>query len=150
MELTHEITLGTIRHNTDDRRVDVWIGTDGRIWADRDDPHVAHESRPGGYKHALHICKANWHGVWDWQPQTRVIYQAKCDQFDDSASGYHASEEEAEAAFWALNTWTDSERRRVQVYIVEGYADDPEIIEHAAFLATRGVPSPALGVAATA
>lgn len=74
----------------------------------------------------------------------RTVFQADCDQFDNSQTGYYATEDEAIDAFWAENSFTDNERGKVRVYTRE--VKISEASEDAQFLMDQGSPSPALGL----
>ena len=74
------------------------------------------------------------------------VYRAECDQFDDSATGYYATEAEAIEAFWTENTFSDRERQTVSVYATARDAADSDVREWALAMAEEGSPSPALGI----
>lgn len=76
-----------------------------------------------------------------------TVYRADCDQFDDHETGYYATPEEAIAAFWSENWFSDSEKARVVVYTTMADSDDPDVIDRANYLAENcASPSPALGI----
>ena len=85
---------------------------------------------------------------------TTEVFQAQCDQFDDSVTGYYGTEHEALAAFDSENVFSEAELKRVQPYatLIEVDADDEdamkELLWFAWQLAGQGKPSPGLGIAA--
>ena len=79
-----------------------------------------------------------------------TVYQANCDYFDNSRTGFHKTAEAAESAFWNENIYSDSERKLAIVYTNEFDSSDAEVTDDAHYLAGTGVSSPALGIEATA
>jgi len=71
------------------------------------------------------------------------IFQADCDEFDDSKTGFYATEQDAIDAFWNENRFSDAERKRVTVYAREKEIDS-DVIDEAYFLDRQGSPSPAI------
>ena len=70
------------------------------------------------------------------------VFHANCEQFDNHATGFYSTPEQAEAAFWAENEFTKLERQRVRVYTCV-QDDCDELREIAAYRAKNGSPSPA-------
>lgn len=81
-------------------------------------------------------------------PKQTTVYQACCETFDNHATGYHATEAEAIAAFEAESMiwFSEADRARARPYTISASAADPEVIETARALAAGGSPSPALGI----
>lgn len=71
------------------------------------------------------------------------VFFADSDAFDNSRTGYYASETDAMAAWWAENTLTEAESARAHPYIREA-EDEEDTRQQAAELALDGSPSPAL------
>lgn len=79
----------------------------------------------------------------------KTVYYADCEQFDNAGTGYYATPQEAEAAFWQENLFSENERARVVVYTRGEDAASPGTLERATYLAGEGSPSPALGICAS-
>lgn len=66
--------IGSICHNDDDardpnaRRVVLWLGGDGRLMADADAPHVAHDDTFASVAEARTAARKAWSGpAWDYR-----------------------------------------------------------------------------------
>lgn len=77
--------------------------------------------------------------------ETIEVYYADCDQFDNHRTGYYATEEAAESAFWSENNFSDNEQKQVRVY-TRGERLSADTFASAISLAKGGSPSPALGI----
>jgi hypothetical protein len=69
-----ETTIGTICHNDDNandaghRRIEVWVDTNGVIWADRDNPQDGHGPVAKDVDDAVRIISQIWSGpVWAFE-----------------------------------------------------------------------------------
>lgn len=71
----------------------------------------------------------------------REVFCADCDQFDNHATGYYASTQEAEEAFWGESRFEDSEKRRILVYS-RGEKVTEDLVEIAKSKKDAGSPSP--------
>jgi hypothetical protein len=71
--ITAETTIGTICHNEDNasdpdhRRIEIWVDTDGEIWADRENPQSGHAPKAKDVDDAVRMASQLWSGpAWDF------------------------------------------------------------------------------------
>ena len=93
--------IGTIKHNTEARRVELWMDGEGRIWADRDAPHIAHDDRASDAVHANRIARKAWGGPeWNFVAAKASAYiivdKATGEQYRSDRNGYRHNEYRSE------------------------------------------------------
>ena len=80
---------------------------------------------------------------------SQLVYQADCEQSDDSMTGFYSTPDEAINAFWNENIFSDREKAYISVYTRAYISEHPEVKDQAKELAERGIASPGLGIEAT-